>query len=164
MIRHCPHCWREVPLAVEVCPHCRQSLDESGLTFVDRLLATLRRPEPTRAGLAIDVLAGRLHEPRAVSPLIQLLAESRDAGLLVQAARGLGQLGDRQAVPALAHLLANSDRAFVARCAAAWALGQLGGPEADAALRMSADCARPSVAPAARQALAALAGRRVAHD
>jgi HEAT repeat protein len=163
MVRYCPHCWHEVSPAVEICPNCQQSLDESGLTFVERLLTTLRHPEPTRAGLAIDLLAGRLREPRAVRPLMALLGDSRDAAILVQAARGLGTLGDRQAVPALARLLADRDQAFVARRAAAWALGELGGSEAEIALHTAVNDDRPSVAEAARQALAALEAKRVPH-
>jgi HEAT repeat protein len=162
MVRYCPHFWREVTPTAERCPNCGQLVDDSDRPFIDRLLSTLRHPEPTRAGLAIDLLAGRLHEPRAVGPLVELLAESHDASILIQAARGLGKLGDRQAVPALARLLADRDQAFVARRAAAWALGELGGPEAEIALHAAARDERPSVAEAARQALAALGGKRVA--
>jgi hypothetical protein len=54
----------------------------------------LRHREPTRAGLAIDVLTGWLHEPRAIEPLCDLLDRSTtDATILKQAAVGLGRLG-----------------------------------------------------------------------
>ena len=158
MVRYCPHCWREVPAGAERCPHCGQATDDSDLPFVDRLLATLRHPEPTRAGLAIDILAERLHEQRAVEPMIALLATASDAAILKQAAHGLGLLGDRRAVPALARLLAYGKAPLVARCEAALALGQLGGGEAARALERAQGDPRPSVAEAARRALAMLAG------
>lgn len=157
MIHYCSHCWKEIPAESERCPHCGESTDEAGLSFVDRLLATLRHPEPTRAGLAIDILAERLRESRAVEPLIALLASADDAAILKQTAHGLGLLGDRRAVPALARLLGNANAPFVARREAALALGKLGGEEAKTALSLALDDPRPSVAEAARQALADLA-------
>ncbi|MGQ9553210.1 MAG: HEAT repeat domain-containing protein [Anaerolineae bacterium] len=156
MVRYCPHCWKEAPASAERCPHCGQATDDSYLPFVDRLLATLHHPEPTHAGLAIDILAERLREQRAVEPLVALLATTSDATILKQAAHGLGLLSDRRAVPALARLLADGDAPFVARCEAALALGRLGGDEATQALEGALDDARPSVARAVRQALAML--------
>jgi HEAT repeat protein len=154
MIHYCPHCWQEIPAGADPCPHCGETTDETGLTFVERLLRTLRHPEPTRAGLAIDILAERLRDPRAVEPLIGLLSESTDAAILKQAARGLGLLGDPKAVPPLVQLLGDPEVAFVVRCEAAFALGTLGGKDAEAALRAAVDDPRPSVSRAARQALA----------
>jgi len=157
MIHYCPHCWKEILPDAEHCPHCGEATDESGVPFVDRLLATLRHPEPTRAGLAIDLLTEHLHEPRAVEPLIELLTTTHDAAILKQAARGLGLLGDPRAVTALARLLGNADAPYVARREAAFALGKLGGEEAEAALSLALDDSRPSVAEAAHQALKARA-------
>ena len=156
MIHYCPHCWKEIPAHVERCPHCGEATDDSDLPFVDRLLATLRHPEPTRAGLAIDLLAERLREPRAVEPLIELLATTHDVALLKQAAHGLGVLGNQRAIPALARLLANADAPFVARREAAFALGKIGGKEAESALSLALDDPRPSVAEAAWQAFTRL--------
>lgn len=164
MIRYCPHCWREVPFDADRCPACGEPLDDNGQPFVDRLLATLRHPEPTRAGLAIDLLAGRLHEPRAVQPMVELLGRTRDAAILVQAARGLGELGDRQAIPALVRLLGDPERPYVARRAAALALGRLGGSVATRALQAAVDDPRPSVAAAAREALQNLVTKRVTDE
>lgn len=164
MIRYCPHCWQDVPLDADRCPACGESLDDSGQTFVDRLLASLHHPEPTRAGLAIDILAGRLHEPRAVQPMVELLGRTGDGAVLVQAARGLGELGDRQAVLALVRLLGDAERPFVARRAAALALGRLGGSAAMRALQTAVDDPRPSVAAAAREALLDLVTKRVTDE
>ncbi len=153
MIHYCPRCWKEIAPEDKRCPHCGELTDDSDLPFIDRLLGTLRHPEPTRVGLAIDLLTKRLREPRAVEPLIELLATTRDVALLKQAAHGLGLLGDRRAVPALARLLGNADAPFVARREAAFALGKLGGEEAELALSLALDDPRPSVTEAARQAL-----------
>jgi len=59
-------------------------------------------------------------------------ARARRAGLLRNAAVALGNLGDRDAVPALARALVDPDAQV--RGHAAWALGRLGGTRARAAL------------------------------
>jgi HEAT repeat protein len=109
VIRYCSQCWKEVPAGAENCPPCGRNLSEPQGDFVDRLIAALRHPEPTRAGLAIDVLAHKLHEPRVVQPMIDLLGATQDISILKQAARGLGALGDARAVAPLARLLGNPD-------------------------------------------------------
>jgi HEAT repeat protein len=152
MIRFCPKCWNEVPIEAIVCPTCGVTLIEA-LSFTDKLIAALRHREPTRAGLAIDVLTDWLHEARAVAPLCDLIDESTDASILKQAALGLGRLGDPQAIPALTRLLQDPSRAFVARSAAAEALGHIGGAEAERALRAALDDALSSIRTAAQQAL-----------
>ena len=156
MVYYCPHCWKEIPPGTDPCPHCGESTDEAGLTFVERLIRTLCHPEPTRAGLAIDILAERLREPRAVEPLIELMSTSKDAAILRQAARGLGLLGDRRAARPLATILANLETPLVVSIEAALALGRLGGDAAATALRAAFDDRRPSVSRAAQQGLAAL--------
>jgi len=153
MIRYCPHCWKETPLDAARCPHCGESTSEEGVDFVDRLISALRHPEPTRAGLAIDILSERLHEQRAVKPIIELIKTSKDFAVLVQSAHGLGILGDRKAIPVLAELLNDPRAPYVARREAAIALGKLGGEAAKRALRRACDDQRPSVAEAARQSL-----------
>ena len=156
MIHFCPRCWHEIHAGADPCPHCGGTTSEDGTPFVERLLATLRHPDPTRAGLAIDILAGRLHEPRSVAALIELLSESQDLAVLVQAARGLGLLGDRAAVAPLARVLSNTEMAFVVRGEAASALGRLGGEGAVAALQAMVNDPMDSVSRRARQALAFL--------
>jgi HEAT repeat protein len=151
MIRYCPHCWKETPLDAVRCPHYGQSTDEGETDFVDRLISALRHPEPTRAGLAIDMLTEGFREPRAVQPLIALLGSTKDISVLVQAARGLGVLGDRHAVPALIEILKQPDALFVARIEAATSLGKLGGKDALAALWRAAYDTRASVAEAAAE-------------
>jgi HEAT repeat protein len=160
VIRYCPHCWKETPLDAARCPHCGQSTDEKGLDFVDRLISALRHPEPTRAGLAIDILAEQLRELRAVEPLIELMRTTKDMSVLQQAARGLGILGDREAVPALAELLGDRKAPLVARREAAFALGKSGGPAAENSLLLACKDAHSPVADAAEQALFILSAEK----
>jgi HEAT repeat protein len=152
MIRFCPKCWNEVAMEATTCPACGASLIEE-LSFTDKLLAALGHREPTRAGLAIDVLTNWLREPRAVEPLCDLLDRSTDAAILKQAAVGLGRLADGRAIPALARLLTNPSRAFVARQAAADALGQIGGVAAQRILQTALDDPLASIRAAAQRAL-----------
>jgi HEAT repeat protein len=107
--------------------------------------------------MAIDVLTKWLHEPRTITPLLLLLQGDVDAHRLVMAARGLGWLGNRAAIPALITLLLDQARPFVARVAAAQALGQFGGESAKFALQQATADERPSVAHAAILALKELA-------
>lgn len=152
MIRFCPTCWNDVPAEATVCPTCGASLIET-LDFTDKLIAALRHRESTRAGLAIDVLTRWQPELRAVVPLCDLLDQATDAGILKQAALGLGRLRDQRAVPALSRLLLNESRAFVARQAAAEALGQIGGAEARQTLQAALDDELTSIRAAAQYAL-----------
>lgn len=152
MLRFCPKCWNEVPLEAARCPACGVDLNET-LDFTDKLIAALRHREPTRAGLAIDILTRWRPEPRAVEPLCELLNHATDAAILKQAALGLGRLRDQRAAPALSRLLLNGSRAFVARQAAAEALGQIGGAEARQALQVALNDDLASIRIAAQRAL-----------
>jgi HEAT repeat protein len=116
-------------------------------------LETVLSEETGRAGMAVDVLTKWLHEPRAIVPLMILLQQDSDPYPLVLAARGLGWLGDPQAVPALAELLLDENKPFVARIATAEALGRIGGEEAQQALEQATASPRPSVAAASARAL-----------
>ena len=121
-----------------------QPTEESEGDYVDRLIVALRHPVPDRAGLAIDVLAYMLREPRAVQPLIELLHETEDMSILKQAVLALGHLRDPQAIPPLIELLRDEDAPLVARHAAVEALAQIGGQEAEEGLRIA--LAGPSAA------------------
>ncbi len=119
-------------------------------------METIFSPDPTRVGMAIDVLTKRIHEPRAITPMQMLLSSDADAHRLVMAARGLGWLGDRASVAALADFLLDPLKPFVARVAAAHSLGLLGGEEAIEVLKRACMDKRPSVAKAASEALQSL--------
>ncbi|MBN1440367.1 MAG: HEAT repeat domain-containing protein [Anaerolineales bacterium] len=144
------------------CPHCGGTADDENLPFADRLILSLRHPEPTRAGLAIDILAKNLRERRAVPPMIELLRTTGDFSVQRQAAEGLGILGDRKAVPALIDLLENPTASLTARREAALALGRLGGKAAAAALRRACSDKRESIAEAAEEAFRGPANNRKA--
>lgn len=116
-------------------------------------METVLSEETGRAGMAVDVLTKWLHEPRAIVPLMILLQQDSDPYPLVLAARGLGRLGDPKAVPALAELLLDEDKPFVARIAAAEALGSIGGEHARYALEQATESPRSSVAKALARAL-----------
>ncbi|HBY98920.1 MAG TPA: hypothetical protein DEP84_34065 [Chloroflexi bacterium] len=136
MRRFCPSCWAENEPRATVCAACGATLDETGKDFVAKMIDAVGHPEPTRAGIAIEVLGQRLREPRAVDALIARLKRRGDfMEITADAARALGAIGDRRAVPALIELLADPDRALVARIAAAEALGTLDDPGASHALK-----------------------------
>ncbi|MBN2256282.1 MAG: HEAT repeat domain-containing protein [Anaerolineaceae bacterium] len=116
-------------------------------------MVTVLSAEPDRAGTIVDVLTRMLHERRAVIPLIQLLHMKGDPYPLVIAARGLSRLGDPQAVPALVKLLLDENNPYVARVAAAEALGKIGGDSAIQALKQARSSPRKSVAKEAVKAL-----------
>ena len=69
------------------------------------------------------------------------------------AARGIGNLGNQAAIPALIDLLQDAQHPFVARIAAAQALGKLGGRLAREALERAVSETQFSVSEAALKAL-----------
>lgn len=151
----CPQC-RQAFASVQTCPDCDLTTDSSAYTYVEKLLETVLSEETSRAGMAVDVLTKWLHEPRAILPLTMLLERKDDPYPLVIGARGLGWLGDTAAVPALAKLLLNESQPYVARVAAAEALGRIGGQESVRMLEQAMQSQRPSVAEAATRALDSL--------
>jgi HEAT repeat protein len=129
---------------------------------MEKLLETVLSRDTSRAGMAVDVLTRWFHEPRAIVPLTMLLERGADPYPLVIGARGLGRLGDAEAVPALAKLLLNEDQPYVARVAAAEALGQIGGKDSLHVLEQAKKSPRSSVAEASARALEKL--REVEQD
>jgi HEAT repeat protein len=85
---------------------------------------------------------------------------TRDPFIRAQAARGLGLIGDQDAVPSLAQVLSNPGAPLPARHEAATALGRLGGEEAELALSLAFSDPRASIVEAAWEAYHALLGRR----
>jgi len=148
----CPSC-RRAAFARETCPSCGIICDSPAQDYVEKLLETVLSDDTSRAGMAVDVLTARMHEPRTIVPLIMLGHSEGDPYRLVLAARGMGGLGDPQAVPELAELLLDEDKPFVARVAAAEALGALGGEDARRVLQQAARSQRPSVVKASARAL-----------
>lgn len=157
----CPSC-RYPATRNDLCPKCGTPCTAQAETYVEKLLETVLSEETNRAGMAVDVLTKWLYEPRTIVPLTMLLGRKDDPYPLVLAARGLGRLGDPQAVPALAELLLDENKPFVGRIAAAEALGSLGGGSARSALEQATTSPRPSVVKAATRALVQL--RRVEEE
>ena len=155
----CPVC-RRASLAGETCPECHIPCDAQASTYAERLLITVLSVEPDRAGMIVDVLTRMLHDQRAVVPLILLLRRNEDPYPMVIAARGLGRLGDPQAIPALADLLLDENKPYVSRIAAAEALGMIGGDSAIRALKQATSSPRESVAKEAVKALDYLESNR----
>lgn len=152
MTFYCPGCWAEVPGEAQTCPACGHSL-AGGEEYVDKLIAALRHPEPTRAALAVYILSDMLAEPRAVLPLIELLEAARDAFVLQSAARALGHFADARAVPALAHRALDVTSPLVVRVAVVDALARIGGDLARAALEGALGDPNGTVREHAEQAL-----------
>lgn len=152
-IYYCPRCWTEVSERRDRCPACGQSLPMGDEDFVDKLIAALRHPEPTRAGLAIHILGERLAEPRAILPLIDLLHTASDAAVLRDAVAALGHFADRRAAPSLARLLLDTETPLVVRVAAVEALTRIGGDAAQVAIEHALVDSNTIVRERARRAL-----------
>jgi HEAT repeat protein len=100
------------------------SLAEFGAPAVPNLIAALNDKKPSVCGAAAGAL-GRIGDPRAVEPLIAVLAAREEAGWVkVAAADALGRLGDPRALKPL--LTALRAVGIDLSCAAAKALGELG--------------------------------------
>lgn len=155
----CPRC-RRPSMTTDVCPTCNVPCDAEPESYIEKLMTALFSRDPSRVGVAVDVLSGWLHEKRALVPLIHLTQTTQDVECLWMAAQGLGRLGDPAAVPVLIELLHDAERPYVARAAAARSLGQLGGDEALVALKRACSDPRPSVAQAAAAALQKQSDRR----
>jgi HEAT repeat protein len=92
-------------------------------SHVDTLIGILRENDTEILTAAVEAL-GKIKDPKAVKPLINLL-DNRDIRLA--AIWALGNVGDKGAVPALTGLL-NSDDKYV-RYNSTQALKQIGGKE-----------------------------------
>lgn len=148
----CPAC--RAPFAtVQVCPRDNILTEDAARDYVERLLDTVLLDEMNRAGMAVDVLTKWFHEQRAVVPLSMLMERDGDPYPQVIGARGLGWLGNPAGIPALATLLLNEEQPFVARVAAAEALGKIGGKESRQVLEKARKSPRPSVTEACTRAL-----------
>lgn len=99
-----------------VAPQIRSSLLEA-------LIAALRDPDPDVRQQAAHAL-GEFEDPRAVEPLVDVLADDRVADVRQLAAWALGEIEDAGAVRGLSDAVLNDDSGDV-REQAAWALGEI---------------------------------------
>ena len=137
---YCTNCWAVVPPRVTVCPECGGPVEDARANLADKYVAALRHPQP-ETRLRAAWMLGRMRAGSAV-PALTALVEARgdhDPYVLSAALKSLGQIGDRQAVPVLAGLLAAPHAPFMARMEAAYALAAIGGEEAWAALERAAE-------------------------
>jgi len=153
----CPSCRRAAPDG-EICLSCGLPCTADAQDYTEMLLQTILSEETNRAGMAVDVLTKWVHEPRAFVPLTMLLERNSDPFPLVLGARGLGWLGNPEAAPVLSFLLLDEAKPYVARVAAAEALGSIGGEFAHHALKQAKGSPRSSVADAAMRALKVIEG------
>lgn len=102
---------------------------ESGF---DALLQLLSHPVPLSRSPAARLL-GLTRDPRALTPLLDLLRKDRQWLVRMWAVKGLGDLGFNEAFEALADRLQHDDKNRV-RAAAAEAIGKLQHPQAEAVL------------------------------
>jgi HEAT repeat protein len=141
LVYYCPHCWATIPTETQICPTCG-AIVETDADIVDKYIAALRHPQ-AETRLRVAWLLGRIGAGRAVPALRAIVAarsrENYDPYLLSAAVKSLGQLGDRQAVPELVALLADSAAPLMVRKEAVQALVSLGGTEAWAALKDAAE-------------------------
>ena len=96
------------------------------------LLAQLSHPVPLSRSPAARLL-GLTRDPRALTPLLELLQKDRQWLVRMWAVKGLGDLGQNVAFDALADRLQHDEKNRV-RAAAAEAIGKLQHPQAEAVL------------------------------
>lgn len=148
---YCTHCWATYPYGATVCARCGAAL-QPHTTYVAGLIAALRHPEPSTPVRAANVL-GLLRAREAAGALRAVLSQSEDPYLLQAAARALGAIGDREAIPELARVLRGGP--LMARQAAVEALRCLGATEALAVL---AEASRLDPSESVRERAAAAMG------
>ncbi len=107
MVRfYCPRCWRDFGEDLRQCPFC--GLDIHALLrskdMVERLIIALDHPEPSTPVRAAWLL-GRLGDPRAVGPLIDLIGRTSDIYIARAAVAALGEFDTPEAKEALRALL-----------------------------------------------------------
>lgn len=148
----CPDC-RSVSINEDLCSSCGLLRSDQSDRYIERLLETIFSTDPTRVGMAIDILTKWLHEPRTIVPLLHLAQSNVDIHRIVMAVRGLGWLGDPEAIPTLSALLSDQEKSFFVRINAAHSLGQIGDEFAEPILRQATTDKRSGVAQAATKAL-----------
>ena len=150
MVIYCTKCWKDNPAGSEVCSRCGARLETDNKTFVAKLIQALSHPEPMTVERAAWIL-GELKASEAAVPLFHLLQTGQDMGALEKAVEALGKIGDSSVVDVLA---SNSARwPLRVRIQVAEALGRIGGPNAEKALRMVQKDSSTQVQEAASKAL-----------
>jgi hypothetical protein len=98
MIRFfCPSCWSDFTEDLARCPNCGLDIRTfwTSRDYVDKLIVALGHPEPETPIRAAELL-GRIGDGRAIEPLKQILASTKDVYLAREAAHALGRFLDAE--------------------------------------------------------------------
>ncbi len=140
-------------------------------SLIERLLQDKKPGVRGAAAVALGQIRGEAAAPylaKVLSPATPLPTSTRikvktpreqNAFVLRAAARSLGQIGDRNGVPALAEVLHNEKAPSDLRREAAFALGTIGDRRAIQALQQVLDAQDPYLAQAAHQAIRRISNR-----
>ena len=108
---------------------------------------------------------GALERDRSTSPgLLDRYLNDRDPAVQTRAVLALGRIGNPSAEPALVAILQDTHRAVATRAMAAFSLGLLASPDAQAALEQATRHDDPTIAAAATGALGRIGGSAVVDD
>lgn len=96
---YCPNCREEFNADINVCPCCGTNIRAfwDGTDYVDKLINALGHPEPATPIRAASIL-GRLHDSRAVEPLISLVEKTQDIYIARAAVEALGYFPTERAL------------------------------------------------------------------
>lgn len=118
-------CWKEIPGAQTVCPHCDHKIsswDEKA--FTDKLLQALSHPEPETAIRAVYLL-GERRTQEAVGVLTQLFRRTPNPFLKGEVVEAIGKIGGDSVFSLLMEALHHPS--FIVRGEAAKALAKFPG-------------------------------------
>jgi HEAT repeat protein len=125
MIFFCPNCWKEIPCAQAVCPHCDHKIsswDEKA--FTDKLLQVLSHPEPQTAIRAVYLL-GEKRTTEARDALARLFRRTKNPFLQSEVIEAMGKIGGDPAFSLLMEALHHPS--FIVRGETAKALARFPG-------------------------------------
>jgi HEAT repeat protein len=120
----CPGCWRDFGDDFDRCPKCGLDVRQfwASKDYVELLVVALHHPEKSTPIRAASIL-GKLKDPRAVKPLIDLIETTQDVYLIVEAVKALGEIGTDEAITSLEAL--RKHRARMVRDAVRWVLDRI---------------------------------------
>jgi HEAT repeat protein len=125
MVFYCPHCWKELPGAREICLNCGRKIsswDEKA--FTEKLMQALSHPEPETPVRAVYIL-GEKRTPEAVGRLTCLFRRSRDPFLQGEVIEAMGKIGGDEAFSLVVEALRHPS--FIVRGEAVKALSRFPG-------------------------------------
>lgn len=153
-VKTCPSCHKGIPSRIEVCPYCRNDVNGQPVPSgtqgprehlsmnpsIEKDLECLNSDDPFVRDQAVHRLGQR--GPSVVPFLVEILSDQRRRGL-PDAAKLLGRLRDRRALPALAQAMKMGDQPL--KAAAVWALSQFRDPELLPELIAEAELQNPEI-------------------